>query len=55
MMSVIKKCIVSALRYFGYDIVRSNNIEDSIRRLKKNDIFSDSSGNRYERLWCKTP
>ena len=49
-MSAIKKGIVSALRYFGYDIVRYKNIENSISRLKKDDIFSDSSGNRYERL-----
>ena len=50
MLSVIKKGIVSALRYFGYDIVRYKSIENSISRLKKDDIFSDSYGNRYERL-----
>ena len=49
-MSAVKKSIVSTLRYFGYDIVRYKNIGNSISRLKKDDMFSDSSGNRYERL-----
>jgi 2-polyprenyl-3-methyl-5-hydroxy-6-metoxy-1,4-benzoquinol methylase len=50
MTTIIRRVVGAILRRFGYDIARQRDIQASISKLEKEDLFRDSFGNEFERL-----